>query len=315
MIWSLAAVAALLLWSTAGPGVLRSFQRRWRPTARAMAHLWTLATALWLAACALLLAILVTRVMGPGVKAFVFACVDLLQAIHDNGAAGGVLTAVLLGTAGLARLAWTALRRRAARNAWTREHAHRLELDGRRRVLHQDRVWVLPTTATAAYCLPGHRFGVVVTQGALDRLSPAELRAVLAHERAHLSGRHHLLVGWARLLDSAFPAVPLLRAAASEVPELVEWAADDQAAGEAGPHALAHALGVMARARSLDTDPALAAAGACPVRRVRRQVQPGGPPAGWVANAAAVLVVVLPLVLAVLATVLNVVMPYCDCVG
>ena len=60
---------------------------------------------------------------------------------------------------------------------------------------------------------------------------------------------------------------------------------------------------------------ALAAAGACPVRRVRRQLQPAAPPAGWAANAAAALVVVLPLALTALATLLNVVLPYCDCVG
>ncbi|GAA1072740.1 M56 family metallopeptidase [Nocardiopsis metallicus] len=317
MIWSLAALAALLLWSVVGPRVLRGFQRRARPTARVMVHLWTLATALWLLACFLLLAILVTRVMGPGVKSFVFACVDLLQAIHDNGAENGVLAALLLGAVGLARLTWTALRRRSAGNAWTREHVRRLKSGGRLRTLHTDRVWVLPTSETAAYCLPGRQFGIVVTQGALDSLTPAELSAVLAHERAHLSGRHHILVGWARLLDNAFPAVPLLRAAASELPELVEWAADDQAARETGPHVLAHALGVMARAqsRTQGAEPALAAAGACPVRRVRRQLQPAAPPAGWAANAAAALVVVLPLALTALATLLNVVLPYCDCVG
>jgi Zn-dependent protease with chaperone function len=313
VILSLAAAAVLLLWSVGGPGVLRWFHLRRRPTARAMLHLWTLATALWLLACLLLLAILVTRVMGPGVKSFVAACVSLLQAIHDNGAAGGVIVALLLGTAGLVRLAWTGLRRRAANSAWTREHVRRLTLDGQYRTLHTDRVWVLPSPAAAAYCLPGRKFGIVVTQGALDRLSPAELRAVLAHERAHLSGRHHLLVGWVRLLDSAFPAVPLLRSAASEVPELVEWAADDEAAAETDPYVLAHALGVMAQAQG--AEPALSAAGACPVRRVRRQVQPTGPGAGRAANAVAVLVVVLPLALAVLATALNIALPYCDCVG
>src|SRR5699024_4204808 len=69
--------------------------------------------------------------------------------------------------------------------------------------------------------------------GTSDRTGTA---SVLAHEQAHLKGRHHLPLTWIRLLDTAFPGVPLLRAAATDVPELVEWAADDRAAREAGPH-------------------------------------------------------------------------------
>ncbi|USY19613.1 M48 family metalloprotease [Nocardiopsis exhalans] len=315
MTWSVAALAAVVLWSAAGARALRAFQLRAGATARAMLALWTLATVTWLLACAVLLATLATRVMGPGVKAFVAACVDLFQAVHQNGAASGVAAAGLLGTAGLARLSWTAVRRRRTRRAQAREHGRALAAGGHRRTLHLDRVWLVEHPEPAAYCMPGRGLGIVVTRGALDRLTGPELRAVLAHERAHLRGHHHLLVTWTRLLDTAFPGVPLLRAAAREVPELVEWAADDRAAREAGPHALAHALGIMAASGARGPDPALSAAGACPVRRVRRQVQPPGPPAGWAAHAGAALVVVLPLALAVLATALNVVVPYCECVG
>lgn len=315
MTWSVAALAAVLLWSVAGPRALRAFQLRRGASARAMLGLWTLATVTWLLACAVLLATLATRVMGPGVKAFVAACVDLFQAVHQNGAESGIAAAGLLGAAGTARLSWTAVRRRRARRAWTREHGRTLAASGRRRTLHLDRVWLLERPEPAAYCVPGRGVGIVVTRGALDRLTGPELRAVLAHERAHLSGRHHLLVTWTRLLDTAFPGVPLLRAATREVPELVEWAADDRAAREIGPHALAHALGIMASSGTGGPDPALSATGACPVRRVRRQVQPPEPPAGWAAHAGAALVVVLPLALTVLATVLNVALPHCDCVG
>lgn len=314
MTWSGLALVAVLLWSVAGPWALRGFQANLGASARAMLALWTLATATWLLACAALLATLVTRVMGPGVKSLIAACVDLFQAVHENGAESGVVAAGLLGAAGLARLSWAAARRRA-RRAWTREHGRALAAGGRRRTLHLDRVWLLDRPEPAAYCMPGRRFGIVVTRGALDRLTGPELRAVLAHERAHLRGRHHLLVTWARLLDTAFPRVPLLRAAADEVPELVEWAADDRAAQETGPHALAHALGIMAASGVRGPDPALSASGACPVRRVRRQVQPSEPPAGWAAHTAAALIVVLPLALTVLATVLNVVVPHCDCMG
>lgn len=40
----------------------------------------------------------------------------------------------------------------------------------------------------AAYCLPGRRSQVVLTSGAMEALDEDELRAVLAHERAHLRG-------------------------------------------------------------------------------------------------------------------------------
>ncbi|GAB3709342.1 M56 family metallopeptidase [Nocardiopsis oceani] len=315
MTWSVAALAAVLLWSAAGPWVLRAFHRRLGPSAGAMLALWTLTTVTWLLACGVLLATLVTQVMGPGIKAFVAACADLLQAVHANGAESGLVIAGLLGGAGLARFSWTAVRRRGARVAWTREHGRELSASGRRRTLHLDRVWLVDTPEPAAYCLPGRGLGIVVTRGALDQLNASELRAVLAHERAHLDGRHHFLVTWTRLLDTAFPGVPLLRAAAREVPELVEWAADDRAAREVGPHALAHALGIMAASGVRGPEPALSASGACPVRRVRRQVRPPGPSAGLVVNAAAALVVVLPLALTVLATALNVAVPHCECVG
>lgn len=315
MTWSLASLAVVLLWSTAGPRALRAFHEGRGASARAMLALWTLTTVVWLLACAVLLATLATKVMGPGVKAFVAACVDLFQAVQQNGAEGGVAVAGLLGALGLARLSWTAARRARRRRAWTREHGRTLAATGDRRTLHLDRVWLLERPEPAAYCVPGRRLGIVVTRGALDQLTGPELRAVLAHERAHLDGRHHLLVTWTRLLDAAFPGVPLLRAAAREVPELVEWVADDRAAREAGPHALAHALGIMAAAGTGGPEPALSVTGACPVRRVHRQVRPDRSTAGAGSYAVAALLVLLPLALTVLATVLNVVVPHCDCVG
>jgi Zn-dependent protease with chaperone function len=44
------------------------------------------------------------------------------------------------------------------------------------------------------YCVPGRLPTIVVTTGALAVLEPEQLAAVLAHERAHLAGRHHLLL-------------------------------------------------------------------------------------------------------------------------
>jgi Zn-dependent protease with chaperone function len=84
----------------------------------------------------------------------------------------------------------------------------------------------------AAYCLPGRHGKVVISSAALASLDDDELQAVLAHERAHLSGRHHLVLGAASGLARAFPFVPLLAAARRECAVLVEMLADDKAGGQ-----------------------------------------------------------------------------------
>lgn len=315
MIWSVSTLAAVLLWSVAAPRALREFQRRRAPSARVMLALWMLATVTWLLTCVVLLITLATQVMGPGVKAFIAACVSLVQAVHGNGAESGLVIVGLLAATGAARLSWTAVRRHRARSAWVRDHLRWLAGSARRHTVQLNRVWLVDDPDPLAYCLPGKNVGIVVTSGTLKHLTGPELRAVLAHERAHLKGRHHLLLTWVRLLNTAFPGVPLLRAATVDVPELVEWAADDRAAREAGPHALAHALGVMATARGRSPEVALSVSGACPVRRVRRQVRPRHAVSGVVGNVGAALVLLLPLVLAVVATIMNVASPYCECVG
>lgn len=313
MSWTVAALAALLLWSIAGQRVLSAFHEHGSPSARVMLTLWTLTTTTWLLTCVVMLTTLATQAMGPGVKAFIAACVSLIQAAHNNGAQGVLFTVALLAVAGITRLTWTALRRRRARTNWVRNHLRWLTHSARHRTVHQNRVWLLDSPEPLAYCLPGRDRKIVLSRGSIEQLSAKELRAVLAHERAHLDGRHHLIVAWARLLDRAFPGIPLLRVAALDVPELVEWAADDRAALETGSHALAHALGVMATAKTHGSEPSLAMSGACPVRRVRRQVHAAGPESGAVVNIGAVLLILLPLTLAAVATVLNVALPYCEC--
>lgn len=102
------------------------------------------------------------------------------------------------------------------------------------------RTVVLDHPVAAAYCLPAST--IVVTSGALAMLTEPELQAVLAHERAHLRSRHHLLLTGASAGARALPFVPLLRSAAAELPRLVELAADDAAAARCGRPELASAL-------------------------------------------------------------------------
>ena len=74
----------------------------------------------------------------------------------------------------------------------------------------------------------------MLTTGALAVLGPEQLTAVLAHERAHLDGRHHLLLTVTRSLATVAPAVPLFIRGTGSVACLAEMRADDVAARRAG---------------------------------------------------------------------------------
>lgn len=88
---------------------------------------------------------------------------------------------------------------------------------------------VVDYPTAAAYCLPGIRSQIVVSVGTLDLLGPAELTAVLAHERAHLRARHDLVLIPFTSLRRAFPRSASVAQAHRTVALLVEMMADDQA--------------------------------------------------------------------------------------
>jgi Zn-dependent protease with chaperone function len=88
---------------------------------------------------------------------------------------------------------------------------------------------VVDYPAAAAYCLPGIRSQIVVSVGTLDLLAPAELFAVLAHERAHLRARHDLVLIPFTSLRRAFPRSGVVTRAQRAVALLVEMMADDRA--------------------------------------------------------------------------------------
>lgn len=98
-----------------------------------------------------------------------------------------------------------------------------------------------------AYCLPGKGGRVVVTSGALDAMSADELSAVLAHERAHLAGRHYMVMGAVQWLLAALPFLPLARKAEASVSFLIERAADEVASQRHGRIAVASALLIVDR--------------------------------------------------------------------
>src|SRR5262245_29174391 len=135
----------------------------------------------------------------------------------------------------------------------------------------------------AAYCVPGRDCRIVLTTAALRVLDDAELAAVLAHERAHLRGRHHLVVAPGRVFRLAFPFVPGFRWGHDEVARLVEMLADDTAARRCERRALAAALVALATEPHVNTtpSPAFGMASQAVSGRVKRLLGPGRPLARW----------------------------------
>lgn len=135
---------------------------------------------------------------------------------------------------------------------------------------------VLDAAQPAAYCVPGRPAAIVLTSGALAVLDDAQLGAVLAHERAHLAGRHHLLITLARGLAGCFPGVPVFRRGPAEVARLAELCADDAAARRTGRPALAAALLAMGTGATVPAT-VLAATGGAVTARVHRLLDPPRP--------------------------------------
>ena len=125
----------------------------------------------------------------------------------------------------------------------------------------------------AAYCVPGRPAAIVLTSAALAVLDPGQLTAVLAHERAHLAGRHHLLIALTRGLAAAFPGVPLFTRAPAEVARLAEMCADDAAARRSSRPALVTALLAMGTGTAVPAA-ALAATTCAVSARVQRLLEP-----------------------------------------
>lgn len=101
---------------------------------------------------------------------------------------------------------------------------------------------IVETEKLAAYCLPGRRGQIVLSRGAVQALDTEQLQAVLAHERAHLAGRHHLLLALSSGVARAFWFVPVFGQAREAISVLVEMLADDRASRIAPPLTVAAAL-------------------------------------------------------------------------
>jgi len=138
-----------------------------------------------------------------------------------TSAVTGAVAAFVLTAAALAVAITFRCRARALAESYRR--AARLPDDGA--------VVVVPGPAIEAYALPGSPGRIVVSGRLFQSLDEAGRAALLAHERAHLAGRHHLFTTVAYLAAAANPVLlPLARA----VDYTVERWADEHAARVTG---------------------------------------------------------------------------------
>jgi Zn-dependent protease with chaperone function len=211
----------------------------------------------------------------------------------------GVLAAELLGVLALSVVRTARTRRR---------HRELLELVVRPAVPSGSaagETLLLEHPAPVAFCIPGARPLLVLSSGMLAELDDAQLAAVVAHERAHLRERHHLLllpfVAW----RAALPVLPAAGRAHDTVRDLVEMRADDVAlAALTGPEprrTLAAAIvAVASGAGGVVPAGALAVTGGAVAVRVRRLLAPARPlPAAgrWTVLACALALLLVPTVL------------------
>jgi bla regulator protein blaR1 len=104
---------------------------------------------------------------------------------------------------------------------------------------------VLDHPLPVAYCLPGLRSRLVLSAGVLDTLDPRRVRAVLAHEQAHLRERHDLVVLPFVAWGATAPFVRGMVCAQLAVAALIEMRADDVAAARTCAAELTGALRSM----------------------------------------------------------------------
>jgi Zn-dependent protease with chaperone function len=275
----LLAIAAVT--SAAAPRILPHARWAYRAPQLGLAAWYAVLTATSLAVLAAVVSLSVgAPLLRSAVSAWAARCVHSLHGAH--GLAGQIVAAAVLAGAALLALRAMLLAGRLAQaiTARRREHTDMIAIVGTRSP-HLDAT-VVDSPLPVAYLVPGRPARIVISTGTMATLTPAQLAAVLAHERAHAAGRHHQLADTARLLVAAFPRTAIFTAARDQIDRLIELRADDVAA--AGGHRrldLARALVTMAEAahahRYQVPAGAVAATSGNATERVRRLLDPPTP--------------------------------------
>lgn len=255
------------------------------PLLRALTRRGTDAAVL-LAVWAVLVCVTLTAVALPGLAELLHRC---WLALHDGppgqvDTLAGIVSAAVLGIAAIRggwQLSCTGRQRRRLHD----KHAELAWLLTGRGPQPGAVLW-LPAGEPLAYSLAGDPPLVVMSIGLQSCLDGASVRAVEAHERAHVRRRHHLLIAVAQAVAAGLWWLPLMRQSPSLVRTLVELDADAYAARTHGRQGLRAALHTLQSAPAPSA--ALGIASECTQLRLERLDRPplsrrrfGGSGAAW----------------------------------
>lgn len=241
------------------PGALRRMDLRRRdPLLLIVAWLVSTVGVLLATASGVLLLLLPGHGLGAPLLAAMHQCWSAIQ--HGSPprveeVAGLVGVALLVAFA--ARLVVVSARGFRKRSRKRQENLSVLRSVARPATGPSDILW-LAHDQPLAFSMAGRPGVVVATEGLTRHLDPGAVAAVLAHEKAHLAGRHQLLVAIADAVRATFPFVPLFREAPRAIRDLVELAADVVAARDCGPAAVRTALLKVTRHGAPSTSLAMA---------------------------------------------------------
>ncbi|MGX1806803.1 M56 family metallopeptidase [Nocardia sp. NPDC055321] len=246
MIVITALLAAGIALAAGGPAVLSRVDFRAAPGVGIAAWIGAVGAVM---CCGAMILIALAWPGDPPGEAFAGSVAQSLAAVEPlvvTWTAGLITPLVVIGvfvpTGQLARIA---LGHRGRAVAQRRRHEELIEILGRADPSGANLVR-LEHPVPLAYSVAGRGGYVVVTDGLAHCLTDAQWHAVLAHERAHLRGRHHHILGACHVLARSFSWVPLFAALPAAVAALLELAADRSAAASTDPRALYTALHTVA---------------------------------------------------------------------
>lgn len=232
-------------------------------------------------------------------------CFAALRALAQGGY-GGFLQAALAALTVFTAVAIATLVARVG-TAWrrgrihSRRHAEAAQLAARGGPRGPGGAYIVDAPHRIVYCLAGRPNTIVITRAALSALDDSQLAAVLAHEQAHLSGRHHHLLAFTAALAKSLPGMRLFTQGSAEVARLAEMCADDVAARRHSGDTVVGALLALALPSPLAPTPALGAAGLGVADRVERLLTPPNPRRAWLYQGAALVALLVgPLTIATL---------------
>lgn len=241
---------ALATTALGGPSLLRAAAPALMRVPRAAVGLLLGAAALWLMALAALSLMLAWLITGPAILPASITgvcqrCLSAATPFPSTGVIDTIIPAALLlflPTAALLALIGLGVVRGLRRRLMSRAVARNVTDRSQHAIINGYRVLLTRDPRPTAYSLPQRYGGIVISDALVAAMLPDELAAVLAHEREHVRGHHHLALAILDVVVAPLRWIPLMSAIVGAVPHYLEIAADDAARRCTGTPALASAL-------------------------------------------------------------------------